>query len=163
MSSTPEDFEKLKQLLACKRYEQPPPGYFHSFSDKVISRLEAEELMEYSSWWQWLVDKFDAKPVVACLYGMVVSGLLLAGFRLSQIFENEVASAPIPGGPWLALTPDSGTFFQSELGQDKLGDSPAWTVSGSASASVLKSESANLLFNGTAFPAQSINFRPSGY
>lgn len=157
MSSPPEDFEELRKLLACKRYEQPPPGYFNSFSDKVISRLEADELTEYSSWWQWLVNKFDAKPIVACVYGMAVSGLLLAGFRLSQIFENEVASSPIAGGPWLAITPDSSALFQTQFGLSKFGDSAAWTFSESAN-SAFETETANLLFNGTGLQAQSISF-----
>lgn len=161
MSSRPEDFEALKRLLACKRYEQPPPGYFNSFSDKVIARLEADELIEYSSWWQWLVDKFDAKPVVACLYGMVVSGLLLAGFRLSQIFENEGAPALVPEG-WLAITPDSAVLSQNDFSQNKFGDSAVWSFSGSAH-SPFKPEASNLLFGGNNLQVQPHSYPSGGY
>lgn len=108
---------RLLQLLAIKRHEQPPPGYFHSFSDKVIARIEMEELTEYSSWWSWLINQFDAKPVVACLYGAVVSGLLLAGFKLSEEFERGIAAEPAVASPWLAVTPASPMLFSVGHGQ----------------------------------------------
>ena len=107
MSSQPEDFEQLRRLLAVKRHEVPPPGYFEFFPDRVTAQLRREET-PHSTWWEWLVAKFDAKPVLVCAYGMAVSSLLLAGFRLSQIFEQEVASAPIPDGGWLASSPGMG-------------------------------------------------------
>ncbi|MBM3833762.1 MAG: hypothetical protein FJ403_10925 [Verrucomicrobia bacterium] len=162
MSSSPENFDNLRRLLACKRYEQPPPGYFNSFSEKVIDRLEAEEFNEYSSWWQWLVDKFDAKPIVACLYGMAVSGLLLAGFRLSQIFETETASAAIPSGPWLAATPGSGAILQGQFGQNSFVDVPAWTVSSSLN-SAFRPETSNLLFESSGLRGQTLKFGTSGF
>src|SRR5262245_14103176 len=102
MSRPQEPFREIQKLLGCKRYEQPPPGYFLSFSDRVIARIEAEEGVEYSSWWTWLVARFDAKPVLVCAYGVAVSSLLFMGFRLSQVFEAEAATTPSVGGPWLA-------------------------------------------------------------
>lgn len=119
------DFSKLKQLLACKRYEQPPPGFFNRFSGRVLARIEAEEwneLTEYSSWWQWVVEKFDAKPVVACVYGLTISGLLLAGFRLSEIFETETAATSAHSLPWLATTPASQILVPADWNQPNLFD-----------------------------------------
>jgi len=107
MSRPENQFTELQKLLGCKRYEQPPPGYFLSFSDKVLARLEAEEARTAASWWSCLINRFDAKPVLVCAYSMAVSGLLFMGFRLSQVFESELAGAPALGGPWLAATPTS--------------------------------------------------------
>lgn len=122
MSSPNEEFTKLEKLLACKRYEQPPPGYFNYLRDKVMTRLEAEELIEYSSWWRWLVQKFDARPVLVCVYGFAVSGLLLAGFRVSQVFESEVAATPIFSNPWLAVTPGSSPSFPDDFDPNGMPD-----------------------------------------
>jgi hypothetical protein len=162
MTSPHQDFDRLKSLLRCKRYEQPPPAYFHSFSDKVIARLEADELVEYSSWWQWLVGKFDAKPVLACVYGMVVSGLLLAGFKLSEAFQNEVAAMPVLGGPWFAVTPGSPVLLPSQFGQSMFIDS-ATPGSPLTLNPVFKSELSGTLFNGTGLSLQPVNFSPSSH
>jgi hypothetical protein len=156
-----DDFDNLKRLLALKRYEQPPPGYFENFSDRVISRIEAEELSEYSSWWQWLVAKFDAKPVVAGAYGLTVSGLLLAGFHFSETFENEVAKNPTPTLPWLATTPASVLSFQpTDLNQNTYFDSSAAPLPASVN-SLFRSDSSHVLFNGQGLPAQPISFSTS--
>ena len=113
--SNPDDFEQLRKLLALKRYEVPPPGYFDSLPRKVMTRVEMTELGIYSTWWEWVVARFDAKPLLACAYGFAVSGLLLLGFRLSQQFEQEVATGPVQGGGWLAATPDPLTMTSTVL------------------------------------------------
>lgn len=105
MDCQTKDSERLSRLLACKRYEQPPPGYFNRFPDRVLARIEAECLSEPSTWWGWLLEKLEAKPIMACAYGMTVSTLLLGGFQLSNAFESEAALAPDSQGPWLATAP----------------------------------------------------------
>src|SRR5262245_26734028 len=105
MDHESKDFERLSRLLAYKRYEQPPPGYFKRFPDRVIARIEAECLNKPSNWWSWLVEKLEAKPIMACAYGMAVSTLLLVGFQLSEFFDSEVAVTPVATGPWLATAP----------------------------------------------------------
>lgn len=117
MSHPDENFESLKQLLVCKRYEQPPPGYFSSFAHKVVARIEAQEELESSSWWHWLLQRFDAKPALVCAYSLAVSGLLLTGFHMSQGFEAEAATPHVLAGPWLATTPVSPALF-SPAGMD---------------------------------------------
>ncbi len=117
---TGNDFDDVRRLLRCKQYEQPPPGYFSSFSDKIIARIEAEQATPYSSWWSWFVDRFDAKPVLVCAYGLAVSSLLFMGFRLAQVFDADTSADPALNGAWLALTPGSPLSLAQTFGPDNL-------------------------------------------
>jgi len=122
MMNENENFESLQKLLALKRHEEPPPGYFNRLPGKILERIEASELAAESSWWTWLVERFDARPILACAYGFTISGLLLMGFRLSQALEADAGVDPTQnfGGGWLAATPDPVTaqpsaFLQSHF------------------------------------------------
>jgi len=110
MTSSQDDFDQLKKLLAIKRYEQPPAAYFVHFSDRVIARIEVEECRGGASWWDWLMEKLEAKPILACAYGMAVSGLLLVGFRFSEMLDNDVPGSPLSGGLNLTSIPSQPTF-----------------------------------------------------
>lgn len=104
-----ENFDDLRKLLALKKHEQPPPGYFNRLPGKIMARIESSELAAESTWWDWLVARFDARPILACAYGFTISGLLLMGFRLSQVLQAEAQAdpgAPPFGSGWLAATPD---------------------------------------------------------
>src|SRR5262245_61109446 len=107
MKPAPQEFDRLTKLLALKRHETPPPGYFNNFSDKVIARIEADGLFVRSSWWQRLFPEWDAKPVLACAYGLVIMGLLAIGVGISQSLETEETAAPDLGRPWFAQNPAS--------------------------------------------------------
>jgi hypothetical protein len=119
-----QNFEDLRKLLALKKHEQPPPGYFNRLPGKILARIEASEFATQSTWWDWLVARFDARPILACAYGFTISGLLLMGFRLSQALQHdpdaETSTASLGGG-WLAATPDAittqpGPFLQAHIG-----------------------------------------------
>ena len=90
MNSSPDDFQDLRRLLALKRHEQPPPGYFNYLPDKIQLRVERDDLSEHSTWWEWLVRKLDAQPVLAGAYAFAISGLMLLGFKVSQDLQHEV-------------------------------------------------------------------------
>lgn len=107
MKPAPQEFDRLKKLLALKRHETPPPGYFNHFSDKVIARIEADGLFGRRSWRQRLFPEWDAKPVLACAYGLVIMGLLAIGVGVSQSLETEEAATPDLGRAWFAQTPAS--------------------------------------------------------
>src|SRR5207302_7658772 len=98
-------FDQLRRALACKRYEQPPPGYFHHFSHRVIARIEVEEFRGCSNWWDRLMEKLEPKHILACACGMAVSSLLLVGFRFSEILDPKMAQEPLPGRWELAGVP----------------------------------------------------------
>lgn len=106
MNEAPDNFEALQKLLALKRHEVPPPGYFNSFSDKIIARIEAQELAKQQSWWrQWLTG-VDAKPVLAGAYAAAIGGLFVCGLGFSQMVDADMAETGMPQDPWLGGTLD---------------------------------------------------------
>lgn len=86
MSNAPEEFDKLQKMLRLKRYEQPPPGYFNSFSTNVVNRLERAARQEHTAyaWFQRLIGLLESNPVAAGLFGMSVCGLLITGITYSE-------------------------------------------------------------------------------
>lgn len=107
MNSLPEDFDGLRKLLNLKRYEQPPPGFFRHFSDKVITRIEAEGLCVDAPWWRRWFRELDAKPLLACAYGLVIVGLLVIGLGVSQSGGPDEITSPALASPWFAQAPPS--------------------------------------------------------
>jgi len=115
MNPPPEEFDHLRRLLALKRHELPPQGYFNHLSDKIIARIETEGLSAQISWWQRLFPDLDAKPVLACAYGLVIMGLLAIGVGVSQSLDTEEATAPNLGQPWFAQAPASDAVLPASV------------------------------------------------
>ena len=103
MKSDSDNFESLRRLLALKRYEQAPPGYFQNFSGRVIARIEAGERGEGArglrTWAQHLWDGIERWPVVAGAFGAAVLALLVAGMFNP---EQPIAATPGPVGQDIA-------------------------------------------------------------
>lgn len=109
MSPSPEppESQALRTLLTLKRYEQPPPGYFHGFSARVIARIEAEAAAQPQGWWEAFLLRFDAKPVLAAAYSVALGGLLVVGMGLSQVLGREQADSLHSQASWVATIPSS--------------------------------------------------------
>lgn len=106
MNSAPEEnFEALQKLLALKRHEVPPPGYFNDFSAKVCARIEAAESSQPASWWHRLLVSFDAKPIVACTYGLALGGLTLFAVYSASNLGVEDVQRPTGEGSSLVASP----------------------------------------------------------
>jgi hypothetical protein len=109
MSQESEDFGRLRRLLALKRYEQPPPGYFNGFSRLVIARIKAGDTGEESlpnwlfwesPWFQRLWAALQAKPILAGAFGAAVCSLLIFGVTFSERIDVEpVANFVAPEMP----------------------------------------------------------------
>ncbi len=106
MNPAPEDnFEPLQKLLALKRHETPPPGYFNDFSAKICARIEAAETAQPASWWHRLQGAFDAKPILACAYGLAVGGLTLFAVYSASNLGLDNANPPVGNGASLVTSP----------------------------------------------------------
>ena len=76
--SNPNDpeFDKLHRLLALKRYERPPQGYFDRFPDEFRRRQRTEPLRQ-PSWWEQLAELFRGEPLLAARYALGSAFVLL--------------------------------------------------------------------------------------
>jgi hypothetical protein len=104
MSQDNQDFGSLCRLLALKRHEQPPPGYFNDFSSQVIARIRSgeganehplERLFWEAPWLQRLWAALESKPVLAGAFGVAVCALLVGGVLYSEKTDVQ----PIGSGP----------------------------------------------------------------
>jgi len=105
MNQDTENFDQLRRLLALKRHEQPPPGYYEGFSRQVILRIKAgergepynimERLFEVAPWTQRIWAALEAKPALAGALGLAMCGLLFAGVLYSDKADvSPVALVP---------------------------------------------------------------------
>ena len=98
MNENESNFESLRRLLALKRHEMPPTGYFDSFSKRVIARIRAgeaqtpaglpERLSDQIPWLLKFLQAFEAKPVFAGAYAFALCLLLVAGVIFAERPES---------------------------------------------------------------------------
>jgi hypothetical protein len=93
MNPHADNFEQIRKLLALKRHEQPPPGYFEHLSARIISRIESVESGR-PTLWERLGFAFGSKPAFVCALGVVACGLICIGL-LSTLQGTDV-SANVP-------------------------------------------------------------------
>ena len=108
MNPDSQNFDSLRRLLALKRHEQPPPGYFDRFPRDVMARIKAGENggaigVEFS-WWGRLLSMFDMKPVFAGAFGTAVCAFLISGVVSSEQTPVVGSVMPSSGDPSLAAT-----------------------------------------------------------
>jgi hypothetical protein len=98
MNENQQNFESLRRLLALKRHEVPPPGYFNNFSRQVIARIRAGEVEDSATRWErlfvgmpWLLkwlQGIETKPVFAGGFATALCLLLLFGAVMAQRPES---------------------------------------------------------------------------
>ena len=94
MKQNQRKFDQLKELLEMKREETPPSNFFQHFSDRVISRIEEQSTHRAKRTWSSFLKEYDVKPLISCVYGFAIGGLLLVGFQFSKVMESELAISP---------------------------------------------------------------------
>jgi hypothetical protein len=131
MNPEQDNYQAVQRLLALKRHEQPPPGYFENFSAQIIARIQAGERSAPDSFWEWLSLEaswlhrlwvaLETKPVFAGALGAGVCGLLLAGVLYSQSIEPAPVTGFMSGmdqTPGAAQAPASAGVLSQNAGYD---------------------------------------------
>jgi hypothetical protein len=91
MNSDSENFDALRKLMALKRHEQPPPGYFDRLADKIAYRLEHES---QPTFWERFAAGFSFRPAFAYSFalaafgGLTFSVISTLGLRSQQSAET---------------------------------------------------------------------------
>jgi hypothetical protein len=110
MNPDSENFDSLRRLLALKRHEQPPPGYYNRFSRDVMARIKAGEsggeMGLEPAWIQRVLGMFELKPVFAGAFGMAVCTLLISGVVSSESVPS-VATTETPESSRASFVADS--------------------------------------------------------
>src|SRR5271167_3202673 len=99
MNENENNFESLRRLLAQKRHETPPPGYFNNFSGQITARIRAGEARtspaansSEASWLLKLLQACEFKPAFAGAFASALSLLLVFGI----IYAERPDSGPQP-------------------------------------------------------------------
>jgi len=85
------DQECVRRLLALKRHECPPQGYFGKLSDEIMARLKSPSPAQparYSNWRQWWFD-FGCRPILLGAYSVSVCGVLLLGIAAAILVRDQ--------------------------------------------------------------------------
>jgi len=157
MNENENNFESLRRLLALKRHEIPPPGYFNNFSGAVISRIRAGETSEsVGDWFSKLLHVFEFKPAFAGAFASALFLLLVFGI----IFAEQPDSAPQP--LLQAMTQNNGSVPQ--LASVSSIDLPQTDQTGIIASTnpVLNLQPIASLFGQQNPFAQQVSFSPSG-
>jgi hypothetical protein len=140
MSSNPppDTTELMRKLLAIKRYEQPPPGFFRGFPDKVVARIQAASMAGESPWWrQWLIE-WTGRPLLTSAYGLLFAGLVVVAVGLAQTPVSNDLHSPVTGA---ALLPPPGASYHARQSLG-LAARPAMEASNSSVSPVFDAEAA---------------------
>jgi len=161
MSAEPENFEALRKLLALKRHETPPPGYFDQFAGEVRARLRSGEhekddlwrdLGDEASWLQRLWGTLTNRPALAGAFGMLLCGAVLtAGIHYSSVSDADAKSQSLAQG--LSLPAPAGAPAQLALGE-------APPVNTTSSTNPVMSAAPAGLFDQIPGQAKEVNFSP---
>jgi len=90
MRDQSQDFEQLRQLLALKRHETPPPGYFRDFSSRVIDRIERDQATSGAGWLRQMITFLRIRPAISASFCVATSLVLLAA---STLWETDPAGS----------------------------------------------------------------------
>lgn len=79
MDPADNNFDALRKLLALKRHELPPPGYFDRLPDRIIDRIAACEDDAPVDWFRSLIDHFRLRPAFLGVFSFTLGAFYLLG------------------------------------------------------------------------------------
>jgi len=114
MKSDSENFEALRKLIALKRHEIPPPGYFNRLPGSIISRIERGE--GQLSFWERLAANFTVRPAFAYAFALAACGALTATVYSGKGRVTDTAYQPTSKPGWRTTSSDEALGFNPAEG-----------------------------------------------
>jgi len=169
MSENQPNFESLRRLLALKRHEVPPPGYFNNFSSQVMARIRVGEDESSTNWLErvfaampWLLKwlrGLETKPVFAGGFATTLCLLLVFGAVMAQRPESAPEALLQPTSrevtPFASTTPAGSTALEQPVNQIMVAENSTNPVINFQSPSPAP-------FGQIPLNAQFVNYSPSG-
>jgi hypothetical protein len=164
MNENENNFESLRRLLAQKRQETPPPGYFNSFSGQIIARIrvgearagqtEAEGYFSEAPWLLKFLQAFELKPAFAGAFASALSLLLVFGI----VYAERPDSGPQP----ILQTSDQSIGSFASMSPATLGQPAIATDIGTSNNAATSLQPVASLFGSQNVFAQPVSFTASG-
>lgn len=92
---------EIAKLLRIKRFESPPPGYFHRLPDQIRARIERDDEREprLASWWRSLLAPLRQRPSLAGANVLILAGagLLATSLGRSLLRNQEAGGSQVAG------------------------------------------------------------------
>jgi len=106
MSDNNDNFEALRRVLALKRHEMPPPGYFEDFSSNVIARIRAAEAVRKTPWLLRWLQAFESRPAYPVSFASALCLVLLFGIVSVQQNPGIARAFGSDANPAFSMVPD---------------------------------------------------------
>lgn len=110
MNSDSHDFETLRKLMALKRHEQPPPGYFNRLPDRIAARLERGE--GQMGFWEKLVSHFSFRPAFVYGFSFAAFSALTVSVIYSVRAQPPQSAQTPPKNGWQNGMPEEASASQ---------------------------------------------------
>jgi hypothetical protein len=98
MKKDQENFEALSKLMALKRHEVPPPGYFSRLPGTILTRIERGE--GQLTFWERITADFTVRPAFAYAFVLAACGALTASVYTVRTQTREAAEQPALAVGW---------------------------------------------------------------
>ncbi len=100
MDEKPDNHEELLKLLALKRHEQPPPGFFDRLPGQITDHIRTDQDTRDANWLLRLFPFLEFRPAFAGVYAAGLCALLLGGiFVASNLKQGEKVFPTTAGQP----------------------------------------------------------------
>jgi hypothetical protein len=109
MKADPDNFEAVRKVMALKRHEVPPPGYFDRLPGAIIARIESGE--GKSTFWDRFSANFTLRPAFAYAFALAACAALTTSVYSVKTQSGEDGVQPVLTAGWHAG--NSGQAFAS--------------------------------------------------